>query len=910
MPTIPETLAAAVESHRSGRLDAAETQCRQILSADPRQPDALHLLGLIAYQTGRHPLAVDSLRLAVQARPDFADALYDLAAVSCTLGQLGGAIESIRTLVALKAGSPEWTPVLADAHNVLANALMDQGRLAEAVAFYRQGLRLNPDSVALLCNLGNVLNDQGAFDDAAASYRRALELDPNLTAAINNLGNVYQNQGRLADAAACYRRALELAPNFPEAHNNLGNVLIRQGSCDEAVAAYRRAIACKPDYALAHFNLANALQAQGKLDEAIASHRQALLCHPGYTAAHNGLGVALQNQGKLDDAILCFRRALAQSPGDSIALCNLGNALLDQGKLEDSIACYREAIQRDPALPEGHNNLGNALLEQGKIDDAIASLHRALELRPDFASAHNNLGNAFRDRGDLASAIASYQRSLACRPDFPLALSNLGNAFRDAERLEDAVACYRRALELKPDNAPCLASLIHSMQHLCWWDGLDELCRRLLALLDRTDIGPRDSQASSMFLLFPVPTTEKQQYQVARQCARRWSNPAAELPKRPAQQRPKIRIGYLSADFHSHATAYLAAQLFEAHDHDRFEIVAYSYGPDDGSPMRQRLVRAFDRFVDITPLSVLDSARRIHADEIDILVDLKGLTKDARTRILSFRPAPIQVNYLGYPGTMGADFMDYILVDDFVVPPGRQPYYAERLVHLPGSYQVNDRRREASKRTPSRAECGLPPAGFVFCSFNNNYKITPAMFDVWMRLLHAVPGSVLWLLEGNRGVASSLRHEAERRAVSADRLVFAPRLPLADHLARHRNADLFLDSLPCNAHTTASDALWMGLPVLTLAGETFAARVAGSLLRAVGVPELITRSVGEYEALALQLAQTPGLCGEFRARLLAGRETSSLFDGERFARNVEKAYLTMWQIHARGEAPRAFVVEE
>jgi predicted O-linked N-acetylglucosamine transferase (SPINDLY family) len=377
---------------------------------------------------------------------------------------------------------------------------------------------------------------------------------------------------------------------------------------------------------------------------------------------------------------------------------------------------------------------------------------------------------------------------------------------------------------------------------------------------------------------------------------------------RPGTRKSKLAIGYISADFHTHATAYLIAELLEKHDRGQFDVFGYSYGPDDNSPMRGRLVGAVDRFADLEHASLAESVARIAADEIDVLVDLKGLTRGARTQILASRPAPIQVNYLGYPCTMAAPYMDYILVDDFVVPADQQPFFTEKLVHLPGCYQANDSQREIAPRTPSRAECGLPATGFVFCSFNNSYKITPDMFDVWMNLLKAVPGSVLWLLEGNRFVPVNLRAEARARGVSGERLVFAPKVTVPDHLARHRLADLLLDCFPVNAHTTASDALWAGCPVLTIAGETFVSRVAGSLLRAIGLPELITTTLEDYQAMALRLARDADLLAAVRGRLEASRLKCGLFDGAQFARNLEQAYVTMWQIHAAGEKPRPFAV--
>jgi predicted O-linked N-acetylglucosamine transferase (SPINDLY family) len=381
------------------------------------------------------------------------------------------------------------------------------------------------------------------------------------------------------------------------------------------------------------------------------------------------------------------------------------------------------------------------------------------------------------------------------------------------------------------------------------------------------------------------------------------------LPRAPAAA-SKLRVGYLSADFHGHATAWLIAEMIEKHDRSRYSVYGYSLGPDDQSPTRRRLVNAFDRFVDLRSVSFLQAAQWIAADDVQILVDLKGYTRESRTEILALRPAPVQVNYLGFPGTMGAPFMDYILVDDFIVPADQQPFFSERLVHLPGCYQVNDSRREISPCTPSRAECKLPEEGFVFCSFNNNYKITPEVFDVWMELLKRVEGSVLWLLEGNAFAPANLRREAESRGVASRRLVFAPRMPLPEHLARHRLADLFLDTFPVNAHTTASDALWAGCPVLTLAGETFVSRVAGSLLRTIGLPELITYSFDEYQAMALRLARNAELLAGLRGRLEVNRKTSRLFDAGRFARNTEEAYRTMWEIHVSGQPPRPFTVSD
>jgi len=485
---------------------------------------------------------------------------------------------------------------------------------------------------------------------------------------------------------------------------------------------------------------------------------------------------------------------------------------------------------------------------------------------------------------------------LALKPNYPEAFYNMGNAWRELGKLEGAVAAYQKALQLRPDYAEAFSQLAYHRWRTCDWTDYEASQNRLLDLVR--------SGAARVPPFYLLSTAATPADQLA--CARQWLAPllptAGEVFRHtPPKMRPRIRLGYLSGDFHEHATADLTAELFERHDRSRFEVVAYSYGRDDGSPMRRRLECAFDRFVDLAPLSHRDAAARIHQDGIDILVDLKGYTHHARPQIMARRPAPVQVNYLGYPATTGADFIDYIIVDSFVVPVDHQPFFTERLVHLPGCYQANNTRRDISATAPSRVDCGLPRDAFVFCSFNNSYKITPAFFDIWMRLLNAVRGSVLWLLAPNDLVSRNLRREAERRGVDPDRLVFAAIVPRPEHLARHRHADLFLDALPCNAHTTASDALWAGLPVLTCAGTTFASRVAGSLLTALGLPELIATSPSDYERMARELASQRQRLMTMRDALARHRDAGMLFDCARFTHQIEAAYSRMWESRCGGQ---------
>ncbi len=444
------------------------------------------------------------------------------------------------------------------------------------------------------------------------------------------------------------------------------------------------------------------------------------------------------------------------------------------------------------------------------------------------------------------------------------------------------------AVSLNPNFAEAIAQLVYQLKQNCDWGRIDSLTRRLIDAVDA------NSAPVNPFVFLSLDTTLGQQLQ----CARQWA--AAHFPahgaKAAARVSDRITLGYLSADFQEHATAQLIAELFVLHDRSRFRVIGYSYGHDDGSAARRRLAESFDAFVDLETASHTDAAARIREDGVDILIDLKGYTTDARPEIVALRPAPIQVNYLGYPGTMGTEAIDYILVDPFVVPPSEQIHFTEKLVHLPDCYQVNDRRRPIASPIPTRAECGLPDGAFVFCCLSAPYKITAPMFDIWMRLLAAVPHSVLWLLESSPGATANLQREAEGRLTGGSaRLKFAPGLPNPQHLARLAVADLFLDTLPYNAHTLTSDALWAGCPVVTCAGATFASRVAGSVLHAVGLPELVTTSLADYEALALRLARDPARLQAIRTKLKNNRLATPLFDSERLTRNIEAAYEEMWR---------------
>ena len=775
------------------------------------------------------------------------------------------------------------------------------GDLANAERLIRREIELRPNYAASHNNLGMVLQQQGRPADAAGAHRHAIKLNPNYAEAHLALGNALKAQRRLDEAMQSYLAALAIKPDYAEAHNNIGVVLQMQGRLDEAASAYRKA-AARPAYAEASFNLGSVLHQMGDLDAAEAAYRKVIAGDPNIAVAHNNLGAVLKDQGRLDAAVAAFAQAIALQPDYAEAIYNSATVLQQQGRLDGALAAYGRAIALQPDYVDAINNAGIVLQELGRQRDAIDLYRRHVRPEPAHAQLHNNLGTALLADGRPAEARAAFEQALSCRRDFLEAAHNLGNALRELGDLQGAIAAWRGALLLRSDHADAFSQLVHHRALACAWEDREAEQAKLLEMV-------RSGIRVPPFYLFATAASAADQMR----CAEQWVQPikppeSAVFEHRVRDESSRIRLGYLSGDFHDHATARLMAELFERHDRDWFEVCAYSYGVDDDSPMRARLNRAFDRFVDIAASSHRDAARRIHEDKVDILIDLKGYTHRARPAIAACRPAPVQVSYLGFPATMGADFIDYVLVDRFVVPESQQAFFAERLVHLPTCYQVNDRTREVAAVRTSRSDCGLPERGLVLCCFNNSYKLSPATFGIWMRLLKAVPDSVLWLLGANGLVEANLRGEATKRAVDPGRLIFAPVVPPPAHLERHRHADLFLDTVPCNAHTTASDALWCGLPVLTCSGDTFAGRVAGSLLTAIGIPELVTTSLEEYERTALALLREPGRLHALRHRIERERDVNSLFDLPGLTAAIEAAYQRMWRRWLVREEPAAFAV--
>jgi protein O-GlcNAc transferase len=752
--------------------------------------------------------------------------------------------------------------------------------ITEAVALWRRGR--HPDAERI-CNtilgadsgrmdarglLAEVYSSNGRFAEAATQLRVVAEHQPADAAAHRRLGDALFASKDFAGAAECFRHATTLDPRNPRAHNNLGRAQAELSEHAAAIECYRKALALDPKYAIAHSNL----------------------------------GVALVAAGEFQEALACYERALTLNPRLLETLVNQANLHMRLGEPEKAVAHYERAISLDPRNPTAHCNHANALRELRQPERALVSYEQALQLQPDMLDALCNKAFVLLEMNRHEETVACCDAILKHSPQPAAAWLYRGLALKDLQRYGDSAESFENLLRVDPNQYYTLGYLLFARAHACDWSHAALVAESL-----------REVAAGKPVItpLVSLALTDDSGLQL--QCARataKHSHPPARQAVFTGQRtrRHKIRLAYLSADLRDHALSYLMSGVFEKHDRSRFEVIGVSFRPPLNTTFGLRVMRSFDAFVDVGQQSDAQTAQLLNQMEVDIAVDLMGFTRLQRLNIFAHRFAPVQVGYLGFPGTSGTDFLDYLLADEFVIPPDSRAHYSEAVVHLPDCFQANDDRRVIAALAPGRAALGLPEDAFVFCSFNNPYKITAPVFDTWCRLLRARPKSVLWMFAGNDEAQQNLRHEARSRGIDSSRLHFAGRIPYEEHLARLRFADLFLDTFPFNAGTTASDALWAGLPVVTRAGNAFASRMAGSLLRAVGLPGLVTESAEDYERLALRLASDSTELAAVRAQLAANRSTCPLFDTERFTRHLESAYMTMHERSLQGLAAEAFSV--
>ncbi|MEO3478904.1 tetratricopeptide repeat protein [Phaeobacter sp. CAU 1743] len=609
------------------------------------------------------------------------------------------------------------------------------------------------------------------------------------------------------------------------------------------------------------------------------------------------LGQCHLKAGNLDEAATCLNKACELNPLAPGTYSAMGEVCAQMGRTSDAIALYKKALSLDPDRIAALNNLANILTEQKQYGEAAQLLERALSLSPNNPSLTFNLANTLRLLGDLAKAKTLFAKASKLAPELTEARFNLGQMEQASGNQQEAISSFDAVLQAKPGDDRARAQKLHMMAQLNDWTWVEEYSEH------RRQLGLQGIYCPPFIMMTLEDNPDLLRLRTQAYANAHFAGRSDTTPARPAKRPQKLRIGYFSSDFHSHATMHLMGGLFSRHDSSRFHITAYSYGSAPADSEQERVARSVAQFRDVAGMPDDQLVSAVQADELDIAVDLKGYTGDTRTELFANRLAPLHVSYLGYPGTMGSTAFDYLIGDAMTCPPGSERFYEEHLIRMPHSYQVNDQDREISSKQFTRRDCGLPDTGTVFCCFNNSYKITPREYDIWMRLLDQTPDSVLWLLDTGAVSMENLRREAHARGVDPDRLIFAPRMPHAEHLARHRAADLFLDTFTVNAHTTASDALWAGLPVLTMPGRQFAARVGASLVNAVGLPDLIAKDEADYEEKALTLANDADALASLRDKLMRRRLTSPLFDTDGFTRDLEQGFDLIYDRHLRGLPP-------
>ena len=742
------------------------------------------------------------------------------------------------------------------------------------------------------------LQQQGQSTSARRIYQEILDAEPGHFGALSAMGILAGQSNDLRQAVHYFERAIAVEPRNSGVRCNLGFTLKLLGRPEAALECFERAIALDSRNSIAYYGRADSCQDLGRTGEALSNYDKAIGLNPEFVDALYRRGVVLQQNGRLSEAIASFEQTSRIKPDHFEALANKALALLGFGRFAEALAACDSAIALRPDQAPAHALRGDILRALDRCGAALGSYDRALSIDPNIAEVHCNRSIALLRLDRINDALAGVDRAIAIKPDYAEAHFHRGYLQRIFNHFDTAAAAYRTVAELAPSFEFLPGNRLEASLHVCNWSEYDTLVRQVAAGVEN------GARVSHPLIFMALTDSARLQHQVART----WANFACPAngalgPIAPRARPRRLTVGYFSADLHEHPIGRLLPDLIEIHDRSRFELIAFSLGPRAPDEFQQRLVQAFDRFVEVRERSDVEIASLARSLHVDVAVDLGGYSLGARPNIFALRAAPVQVSYLGYLGTMGASYMDYIVADRTAVTPDSESHFSEKIIYMPDSHQVNDRKRRIADKVFTREELGLPAIGFVFCCFNTSYKISPATFAGWMRILKAAPGSVLLLYANHAATEHNLRTYASRHGVDPQRLVFAARLGPEEYLARYRTADLFLDTRPYNAGTTASDALWAGLPVLTVTGESFAGRIAASLLTALGVPELITSTQQEYEQLAIELSKDSQRLAQIRAKIADNRLSAPLFDTPRFARNLESAFTVIHDRYQAGSAP-------
>ena len=747
------------------------------------------------------------------------------------------------------------------------------------------------------------LYTRGQYQEVIDQIKVLNEKYPNVPLLFNIVGACYKALGQFQGAAKMFETAVNIKPNYAEAHKNLGITLKELGEFDAAVASLRKAIIIDSEYIDAHYNLAITFKDYDHFNDAVNSYKRVLEINPNFAEAHNNLGNVFKDLEQLDEAVKSYKKAISCNQNLSDPHYNLGVTLKKLRQLDGAVQSLNNSIIIKPDFANAHNNLGSCFILLGQMTSAIECYEKAIEIKPDYAEAHNNLGNVFNALGKFKEGAQYFEKAIVIDPYFAEAHNGLGDAYKKLKKRDKALLYYERAGEIKPGMDFILGEIVNTKMHLNIWD---DLMGQLKDIKKKIANNEKAIDPFNLMGLVDDPALQRRATEIRVNSAYPNSN---VLPKIDYYSRhKKIRIGYFSGDFRIHPVAYLTAELYEVHDRDHFEIHAFSFGPDTKDELNLRIKAGVDHFHDLRSMSHKKITLLARSLEIDIAVDLSGLTEKARTDVFAMKVAPIQLSYIGYLGTMGADYYDYLIADEMMIPKKNQKYYAEKIVYLP-SFQVNDSTESIPKITLTRKDLGLPKEGFIFCCFSNTFKITPKTFDSWARILKNVEGSVLMIYAANELSKTNLTKEIIKRGVDSSRLIFGDSFDRPKYLARYRVADLFLDTQPYNAGTTASDALRMGLPMLTLKGQSYQSRMGASIVNALDLPELITNTSEEYESLAIKLAIDPVKFKAIKDKLVDNLPKALLYDTPLFSKHLELAYTKMYENFHSGLDPDHIYLE-
>uniref|UniRef100_A0A0E0JSQ3 protein O-GlcNAc transferase n=1 Tax=Oryza punctata TaxID=4537 RepID=A0A0E0JSQ3_ORYPU len=887
-------LEIARQSYRAGDYRAALEHCNAVYRANPRLLENLLLLGAVYYQLREFDMCIAKNEEAVAIQPNFPECFNSIANAWREKGDVDNAIQFYVHAIQLR-------PTFADAWTNLANAYTRKGNLSQAAECCHQALTLNPHLADAYCNLGDVLKAQGLYREAYSHYLDALNIKPTFANAWNNIAGLLMQWGDFNKAAVYYKEAIKCNPAFYDAHLNLGNLYKVTGMRQDAIVCYQNAARAMPENAVAYGNLGNAYHEQGQLDLAILSYRQAIHCNSSYVEAYNNLGNALKDAGRNEEAIGYYQTCLALQPSHPQALTNLGNVYMERNMMDIAASLYMATLTVTTGLSAPYNNLAMIYKQQGNCNHAITCFNEVLRIDPMAADCLVNRGNTFKEAGRTTEAIQDYFHAVTIRPTMAEAHANLAAAYKDTGLLEASIISYKQALQL---------------QKFVEVEGIIRQQIKARAFLSIT-MSSLPSVQPFHAIAYPIDSTLA--LEISRTYAAHYSLVASRfglptfthsspVPISNDGRTSRLRIG----DFGNHPLSHLMGSVFGMHNQDTIEVFCYALSQDDGTEWRQRIRSEAEHFIDVSSMSSDMIAKVINEDKIQILINLNGYTKGARNEVFALQPAPIQVSYMGFPGTTGADYIDYLVTDEFVSPLKFSHIYSEKLVHLPHCYFVNDyKQKNRDVLGPvcphKRADYGLPEDKFIFACFNQLYKMDPNIFSTWCNILNRVPNSALWLLRFPAAGEMKLRAYAISKGVRADQIIFTDVAAKNEHIRRSALADLFLDTPLCNGHTTGTDILWAGLPMITLPLEKMATRVAGSLCLATGIgEEMVVNSLEEYEERAVSLAENPLKLEALTNKLKAVRMTCPLFDTARWVKNLERAYLHMWNLHCSGRPPQHF----